>query len=155
MTPTPAIDIRPAQLEELIDLRHSVLRAGLPRQSAYFEGDSESTTRHFAAIEVQSGAVVGCVTILRRDWQNRPAWQLRGMAVEPRLHRGGIGKLLLAAVEQCIRQDGATTQLWCNARTPAAPFYQKYGWQIASEVFVIETAGPHVKMSKSLDSLAR
>jgi GNAT superfamily N-acetyltransferase len=145
-----AIIVRPARTEELIDLRHAILRAGLGRDAAYFEGDDEPSTCHFAAVEPGSGPLIGIATILRRDWLGQPAWQLRGMAVEPGSQRKGIGRILLAAIEEHVRADAATGRLWCNARTPAIGFYTTCGWLAVSEVFVIETAGPHVRMTKLL-----
>jgi GNAT superfamily N-acetyltransferase len=144
-----AIIVRLARTDELIDLRHAVLRAGLGREAAYFEGDDEPTTRHFAAVEAWS-APIGVATILRRDWHGQPAWQLRGMAVQPASQRNGIGRKLLAAIEGHIRADAATGQLWCNARVPAIGFYTNCGWLVVSDVFVIEKAGPHVRMTKQV-----
>ena len=70
------------------------------------------------------------------------------MAVDPSLQRQGIGRKLLLAAESFVRTN-AVKQLWCNARTPAVPFYQRHGWAIISGEFVIPTAGPHYKMTKS------
>jgi GNAT superfamily N-acetyltransferase len=140
------IEIRLAKLDQILDLRWRVLRAGLPRQTAIFEGDEEPTTRHLAA--VLDGRVVGCATLLRRPWMNQPAWQLRGMAVDPQHQRRGIGTLLLQAIEGIVRAEPHSLQLWCNARTPAIEFYRRHGWQRVGQEFVIPTAGPHYRMCK-------
>jgi GNAT superfamily N-acetyltransferase len=71
------------------------------------------------------------------------------MAVAPGHQERGIGSKLLLVVDNTVAAT-TITQLWCNARTPAAPFYQKHGWQIVSEPFDIPTAGPHVKMLKMI-----
>jgi predicted GNAT family N-acyltransferase len=42
--------------------------------------------------------------------------------------------------------DGEVRLMWCNARSPAVRFYERNGWMLASEEFVIESAGPHFKM---------
>ena len=139
--------IREGTAQEVIDLRHAVLRAGLPRETAIFAGDELPTTRHFVA--TREGRIVGCVTLLLNEWNGEPAWQLRGMAVEPRMQRLGVGAQMLATAEQFV-QSSPTTLLWCNARVPASNFYNKHGWSVVSDVFVIPTAGPHVKMLKRL-----
>ncbi len=58
----------------------------------------------------------------------------------------GVGRQLLRFIETELKFDQDNRTLWCNARVPAAPFYQKLGWRIVSEVFDIPTAGPHVRM---------
>ena len=143
------LHIREIPVEYILDLRWRLLRASLPRDTANFEGDSEPATKHLAAI--QDGKIVGCCTILHRPWQDKPAWQLRGMAVEMNLQNGGIGRKLLDEVERIVRTEPHSLLLWCNARTPARGFYEKMGWSVVGEEFVIPTAGPHYRMTKSLN----
>ena len=125
-----------------------MLRAGLPRETAIFAGDDEPQARHFVA--TIDGRIVGCVTLLLNEWKDEPAWQLRGMAVEPGIQRGGIGSRLLQACEESVLSS-PTHLLWCNARVPASGFYTKHGWRTVSEGFEFPTAGPHVKMLKRLE----
>ena len=142
----PDITIRPASAAQVMDLRHAVLRTGLARETAVFDGDDAPTTRHFVA-ELEN-RVIGCVTLVLNEWERKAAWQLRGMAVDPALQGRGVGRRLLQAAESCVLTTG-TKQLWCNARTPAVPFYERYGWAVVSDEFDIPTAGPHRKMTKS------
>ena len=139
--------IRRVDLEQIIDLRHEILRAGLPRQTAVFDGDTNSEARHYGAFD--GPRLVGCVTLHPNRWEDAPAWQLRGMAVAASYQRNGIGKRLIDFLEADLA-DSPVRQLWCNARVPAAPFYEKLGWTIVSAPFEIPTAGPHVKMIKRL-----
>ena len=140
--------IRSANADELIDLRWELLRAGLARETAVFEGDEEVGTRHFV-VEMDA-KVVGCATFLRRPLEDQAAWQLRGMAVRSDLQRGGVGRAMLEFAERFLREEGYTNLLWCNARVPAKAFYERLGWQTISEQFDIPSAGPHVKMTKNL-----
>ena len=87
---------------------------------------------------------------MREAREGRPAYRLRGMAVDPAFHRRGIGRLLLQLLESRVLESGYTTLLWCNARTPAVPFYKSMGWKVVSEEFDIPTAGPHFVMIKEL-----
>jgi GNAT superfamily N-acetyltransferase len=142
--------IERVELSQVVDLRHEVLRAGLARETAVFDGDDEPATAHFAA--VRGGIVVGCVTIMRRPHEGRDAWQLRGMAVAPDLQRGGVGARLLRAAEDHVRHaPDAPRQMWCNARVPASGFYVRHGWRVVSAPFDIPTAGPHVRMAKIVE----
>lgn len=143
------MDIRIAQvaLEEILDLRHRILRAGLPVETARFAGDEAASARHFAAFEGQR--VVGCLTLHLNDWDGRPAYQLRGMAVEAEWQRSGVGRRLLEAAEAYVRTT-VVGVMWCNARVPAAGFYERAGWTVMSDEFEVPTAGPHVRMVRRL-----
>jgi GNAT superfamily N-acetyltransferase len=141
MTPQQAhITIERVTIDRIVDLRHRVLRAGLPADTARFDGDEEPGTIHLAAVD--SGVVVGCATLVRRPIDGRDAWQLRGMATAP-THRGqGLGAALLEQVHRLAMN----VPLWCNARLHAIAFYERHGWRCVSDVFDIPTAGPHRRM---------
>ena len=143
-----SILIRRASAEELVDLRHVVLRAGLPRSEGMFAGDELPTTHHFAA--ERGNRIIGSATLFDEPYQGSPAWRLRGMAVADFARSLGIGGKLLAAIDAFILADGRTLQLWCNARTPARAFYERNGWRAVGEEFDIPTAGPHFVMEKRL-----
>jgi GNAT superfamily N-acetyltransferase len=140
------IVVRRAELAEVIDLRHAVLRAGLPREAAVFPGDDAATSRHYGAF--RDGELLCCATLHASEWEGEPAFQLRGMATSSRARRAGLGRRVMEWIEQDLRQDGGPVLLWCNARVPALEFYEAMGWRAVSEAFVIPTAGPHVRMVK-------
>lgn len=141
-----APQVRRAGAAEVVDLRHLVLRAGLPRSTAVFAGDDAPSTRHWVA-EV-GGRVVGVVTVLASpapEGAPSPAgFQLRGMAVSPD-HRGShLGEALLLAAQRDV-----AAPMWCNARVGVVPFYAKYGWQAYGPTFEVEHAGAHQRMGWS------
>jgi predicted GNAT family N-acyltransferase len=150
MSGSDDIDIREANINEIIDLRWRILRGGLPRTTAIFPLDEDPTTHHFGAFVKATGENVGCASFSRREWEGKSAWQLRGMAVSDELRGQGIGTRMLELAESVLRGENFSNQLWCNARTPATPFYEKLGWKRVGEEFHIETAGPHYKMIKTL-----
>ena len=134
----PELHFSPAVLDEILPLRHAVLRPGFPERSAIFDGDDLESTQHFAAIA--NGQIVSCLSLYAAEWTNKPARQLRGMATTGNLQRRGIGRQLLSfAVDPRVLH-------WCNARVEAIGFYAKAGWTVESEPFEIPTVGPHVKM---------
>ena len=144
---------RPVSLEEVVDLRHAVLRQGLPRSEAIFPGDDAPTSLHYGVFH-GNGQILCCATLHASQWESEPAWQLRGMATAPEARRQGLGRRLLARMEQDLRSAAARTGspllLWCNARVPAVQFYQGLRWRVVSDQFDIPTAGPHVRMVKRL-----
>jgi GNAT superfamily N-acetyltransferase len=140
--------LRRAELGEIIDLRHRVLRAGLPRETAVFAGDEMPTSLHVGAFA--DARTVCCATFHLSRWQDEPAWQLRGMATDDLFRGKGVGRALLALAEQMLCDAGPIRQLWANARVPAVGFYQSLGWEVVSPEFEIPTAGPHHQIAKKL-----
>src|SRR5678810_1431154 len=106
--------IRPATWNEIINLRHAVLRQGLAREEAIFQGDDAPTSRHCGAF--CDGVAVGCATLHASQWEGEPAWQLRGMATSPEFRRRGLGRIILEEMEAEFgngRPDEPGPLLWC------------------------------------------
>ena len=138
------ITCRRATVTEIMPLRHRILRAGLPFDAARFEGDDEATTRHYVVVEGDEPVV--CLSLMISEWEGRPAWQLRGMATDAGVQGRGLGRRLLETAVADARRDAPERIFWCNARTSAVGFYEKFGWKAMSEPFDVPTAGLHVKM---------
>ena len=73
------------------------------------------------------------------------AYKLRGMAIQPRSQRSGIGQALALACIAFAKENGAEI-LWCNARTCAIGFYRKLGFEILGGEIQIPDVGPHFRM---------
>jgi len=145
---TGDVTLRRAALEEILALRHAVLRPGLPLDAARFDRDLDPATRHFAALV--DGTVVGCVSAMRRSRDGADAWQVRGMATRRDLAGRGIGRALLAFATDVLRAEGGPRLLWCNARVTALRFWEHAGWRVVSGVFDIPGVGPHRVLERSL-----
>lgn len=139
-------------IEEIIDLRHRILRAGLPVEVARFPGDSDASTWHIGFFypwpPEEKALLVSAASFMLNSHMEEPAWQLRGMCTEEGYQGKGFGGELLDCAEAAIVKNSNVRRFWCNARVPAIPFYQKHGWKVDSEEFDIPTAGPHRKMFK-------
>jgi GNAT superfamily N-acetyltransferase len=139
--------IRRITAAETIAVRWPVLRPGFPRESAVFDGDDAPHTLHFGAFEGER--LIGVASIYLAPFpampDSSPAWQLRGMATLPEVRGRRFGCALLDACVARARQENAAL-LWCNARTGAAAFYRKHGWEILGVEFDIPTVGPHYRM---------
>jgi GNAT superfamily N-acetyltransferase len=139
-------------VDQIIELRHRLLRAGLPKESAQFPGDDIPTTWHIALFNspANNASPASCASFMLNSYQDQPAWQLRGMATDQSYQSKGYGGELLRCAEVLIVADSNIRQFWCNARVPAIRFYEKHGWRVDSEEFDIPTAGPHRKMVKRI-----
>jgi len=143
--------IRRVAADVVLPLRAAILRAGHPLDAAVFADDDAASTVHLAAHV--DDLVIGCLSLMRADDDQRPAYQLRGMAVAPDWQGRGAGSALLVAAEDAVRaQDIA--QLWCNARSHAVGFYREHGWRVVSAEFDIPGVGPHHRMRRILGQAA-
>ncbi len=143
------ITYRQATIDEIYELRFAVLRPKQVPMKLHFPGDDAKPphTWHFGAF-TPDRRNLACLTLFASQWENRPAIQLRGMAVAEDLRGTGVGRQLLRAAEAAVRGDPVASgwEWWCNARTVAIGFYEKLGWKVASEEFMIQDVGPHRKM---------
>jgi len=141
-------------IEDIIGLRHRLLRAGLPADAAQFPGDNDTSTWHIGLFysfpPVENAPLVSCASFMLNSYKEEPAWQLRGMCTETAFQGRGFGGRLLACVEVAIVENSKVRRFWCNARVPAIPFYERHSWLADSEEFDIPTAGPHRKMVKGV-----
>jgi len=127
-------------------LRALVLRPGQPVESCAFPSDDSAETSHFVAD--RAGRTIGIASIYHVKSPRNPdldAWQLRGMATHPEARGGGAGAALLAAAISHARAQGASL-VWCNARTAAAGFYERFGFESYGDKFDIPDVGPHYYM---------
>jgi predicted GNAT family N-acyltransferase len=151
------ITVRPGGADEVIDLRHKILRGHLPRSAAEYDVDAWPATCHWVAT-APDGRVVGCVTIFPAplDQQTPDAWQLRGMAVADDVRNLRVGAKLLAAVDGfLLARSPPPALVWCNARVTAIGFYQRCGWRVVSDVYDVPGVGPHRKMIKPIGHSVR
>jgi len=131
-------------------LRQAILRPHQRVEELVYPGDDSPDAAHFGAF--LDGELIGIASVYHEpphDETDEKAWRLRGMAVVSRLHRNGIGSLLLRACVDHARQHGGTT-MWFNARTPAVPFYQAHGFQVRGREFLLPNIGPHYFMWKEI-----
>jgi GNAT superfamily N-acetyltransferase len=151
---THGINICRVSVNVIIDLRHRMLRVGLPREAAQFPGDEESSTWHlglFCSSQPEEKArLVSCASWMLNSYKDESAWQLRGMCTDEQHQGRGFGGRLLACAEAAIVGSSNVRLFWCNARVPAVPFYERHGWKVDSEEFDIPTAGPHRRMVKKV-----
>ncbi len=132
-------------------LRRSVLRPHETHDELVALGADRSDPCHFAAVD--EGAVIGSAAVAREsppwDPDRTPAWRLRGMATAEDRRHEGVGTALLDTVIDHVRQRGGGL-LWCNARTPAVPFYERAGFETRGERWVDPAIGPHIAMERNV-----
>lgn len=134
--------VRRTDAATLMDVRWRELREGRPRETAAMPGDDDPDTRHWGVFD-DDDVAVACATVMKQAWPegDGPVWRLRGMAVDRRLRRQGLGAQLLQAVQADV---GAA--MWCDARIVALDFYASMGWHVRTPLFEVPNVGPHRRM---------
>jgi predicted GNAT family N-acyltransferase len=146
-------------VDAILPLRTRVLRPHFDEgELARWPLDDEPTTHHFAAIDTDSGEVVGCVTFQLAGLPDEPSeWgdvQLRGMAVSQTLQGQGVGaRLLDGSLPRLALLYPDARRIWCNARERAVSFYARAGFVVIGEAFEIPEIGPHRRMWRKLPPL--
>jgi GNAT superfamily N-acetyltransferase len=146
--------VEPVAAIATFPLRRDVLRPHETFDQLALPGDDDPDTCHLAA-RTTTGEVVGTATVRREPtpWPGTTtaAWRLRGMATREDLRGLGIGGQVLGAVIAHVASRGGGL-LWCNARLPAVPFYERSGFATRGRPWVDPEIGPHVAMWREVAS---
>jgi predicted N-acetyltransferase YhbS len=140
--------VRELSAEETHSLRRSVSadgRTDLPTMRHKL--DAIPGAWHLGAVDT-TGRVVATSSFypvscpLRPEAQ--PAVQLQFMAVEPTAQGKGAGSAVMADAIRRLKATDAVL-LWANARDPALPFYERFGFRTVegSRFMPAETGRPH------------
>ena len=136
--------IKIVDTKKVFPLRRAVLRKNMPNESHEFSGDYDGNTFHLGYYE--NDEIIGIVSIIKIG----KIAPLRGMAVAEAQQGKGIGKQLVLEAEIILKQENFS-RIWMNARENAVPFYEKLGYKIEGELFVINPIGFHYLMSKEFN----
>jgi predicted GNAT family N-acyltransferase len=138
----PADAVRP--------LRQRVLRPYQSIGELVYPGDDHPLALHVGS--VLGGTLVGIASIAPAPHPvdaRQGDWRLRGMATLPEVRGTGSGaELLLACLEHAGAHGGL--RVWCDARSGAVGFYERFGFDREGESFDVPGIGSHVRMTRSL-----
>jgi predicted GNAT family N-acyltransferase len=134
------LEIKQIQPSETWEIRHRVMWAGKPFDDVKLPNDDAGL--HFGLF--RNDILLSVVSLFI---ENETA-QFRKFATETAEQGKGYGaKLLEYLIEKCIEKNVKT--LWCNARTSASGFYEKFGLEVVSDAWVKDGI-EYVKMLKNL-----
>lgn len=145
------------------NLRDRVLRPDLAPGTVRWPGFDGARAATLAAFARWPNGVLGdngadreplaTVTVLPEACPWRPdepqPWRLRGMATADGWRSRGVGRLAVEAAIDHVADQGATV-LWCSARTPAVPFYERAGFTIEGPEFEVAGIGTHFPMARPI-----
>ncbi len=129
-----------------VEIRHRLLRAGMPRSAVAMHGDADASW--FGV--VCDGEVEGTAGVFAEDSPDGDSHhRLRAMATSEAIRGSGLGRMLIDAVCDHVVADGGSS-VWASARTSAAGFYTKLGFEVTSDEYDVDGIGPHVRMRRAL-----
>lgn len=142
------MELQTLSATETYPLRHKILRPHQALSEMTYPGDEDPQNFHVGI--KKEGVVFGIASVFMEDssmFREKPCYRLRGMAVDSHLKgQGWGGKIFTFAMEEA--QSRGCKVLWCNARTPAVPFYQRFGLKTYGEEFQMPGIGPHFVMAR-------
>lgn len=143
-------DIKKISAEKTHAIRHPMLRQGRPIEDCVFDGDKDPQTIHLGAfIENKLAGVLSAYQKNTSAFGVKESYQIRGVAVLTTAHRKGIGRALMAYIEQILQQRKIDL-IWLNARITAVDFYTALAYQQKGNAFEIEGIGTHYCFYKIL-----
>jgi GNAT superfamily N-acetyltransferase len=141
--------VRPATTKEVLSLRARVLRPSLPLEASIYPEEARAV--HFALYD-DAGKLFSVVTAHPEDYPDFPEkgqWRIRGMATELGEEGKGHGAKVLRELLDWGREKQVPL-FWCNARERAIPFYERFGFEVCSDLFDIPPIGAHKRMKLKL-----
>ncbi|MGG8495707.1 GNAT family N-acetyltransferase [Tenacibaculum sp. TC6] len=138
------ITVKKVKAKDTYSIRKEVLRKGidLPYE---FAGDLDEESIHLGAFV--EGNLVGVATFMMstNSLFKSNQYQLRGMATLPVVRGKGAGRKIIEFAIEVLKEKGIEV-LWCNARKEATTFYEKLGFKVTGNLFMVEKVGPHYMM---------
>ncbi|VGO15542.1 Acetyltransferase [Pontiella desulfatans] len=125
-------------------LREGVLRKPLGLSLSNEDRGNERGQLHFGLF-APNGDLLACVVAVPCCSDGA---KIRQMAVSTSHQRSGLGRKLMAGLEENLRGRGFR-RLVLNARASAVGFYEKLGYAGMGETF-LEVGLPHLKMGKTI-----
>ncbi|PWQ97895.1 GNAT family N-acetyltransferase [Leucothrix arctica] len=132
--------IETIQWQDALLIRHQVLWPSKPPSFCQVQGDE--TANHYGAFI--KGELV-CVASVYIDGRSA---RLRKFATLPECQGKGIGSQVIAHIMETLR-DECVERFWCDARTSAVSFYQRFGLEQQGEEF-LKSGVPYFKMEISV-----
>ncbi|HUT64262.1 MAG TPA: GNAT family N-acetyltransferase [Anaerolineae bacterium] len=132
--------------ERYYDLRWRILRMPWNQPKGSEKDELEKESFHSMVCETDRIPI----GIGRLHFNSEDEARIRYMAVEEQYRGRGIGKIILAGLEEKAINMGAK-QIMLDAREPAIPFYCTAGYTIIGPAHTLYGCIKHVKMIKRIE----
>ena len=129
-----------SELYEILRLRSEVF---VVEQNCVYQDIDGIDTRALHVYAMHEGKCIGCLRVFERD---KKTVQI-GRVVTAAMRRGtGLGRMLMLEALRILDDYFHGCSAYLEAQTYAVGFYSRFGFKVASEVF-LEDGIPHVVMT--------
>jgi predicted GNAT family N-acyltransferase len=132
-------------LDKYYHLRYEILRKPWGKNEQDVKDDWEDQSIHLVALD-SNGNAVGTA---RLQINSVDEGQIRSMAVKEDFRKSGLGSKLLKMLEEIAAGKKMKT-IMLDSRDHAVGFYEKNGYKIIGESYVLFGVIPHFRMMKDL-----
>ncbi len=134
----------PEEWDKYFELRWQVLRKPWNEPQGSERDERENETWHRA---VYCGSELAGVARIQMNSTSEA--QIRYMAVSPEFQSRGIGRMLVGALEDIAKEQGAE-KVVLDARAKAVGFYLVLGYQVVADSYLLFGEIQHYRMEKAL-----
>lgn len=135
----------PEEFEQYYQLRWEVLRKPWDQPRGTEKDDAEKEAVHVMAVD-ENGQ---CVGVSRLQYNSADEAQVRFMGVRDDQQGKGVGKKLMAYLEEKAKASGVK-KIVLQARENAVPFYKSIGYTVTEKTFKLWDIIQHYKMEKNI-----
>ena len=132
------------EFEKYCDLRWRILRAPLNRPRHIVTDEIDDKSIKIIVCE-ENGDVIGTG---RASFNSAIEAQIRSMAVEENYQGKGIGSLIVSELEKRATKFGVK-KIIIDSRDSAEKFYEKHGYKVTNESYILLDKIPHIRMIKN------
>ena len=142
--------VKEVNLNEIIDIRHKILRPNQTRDECFYDTDKSEEVFHLGAFDNEK--LVSIASFHRennKDLGFENQFRLRGMATLEDYRKQGAGREIIEYAIKQLKTKGIEC-LWCNGRTSVIDYYEKLGFEIFGEEFDYPPIGMHIVLYRKI-----
>ena len=146
MNPYKIIEpITETDLQKYYDLRYEILRKPWNRTKLSTKDEWEDISIHVLMLNEKDEAIAAG----RLQLNDSIEGQIRSMAVRTDMQGKGLGSQVIEYIEQKAKEK-KLTQIILDARINAVKFYEKHGYVVIGDSYLLFGTIQHFKMTKKL-----
>ncbi|MEO8087895.1 MAG: GNAT family N-acetyltransferase [Bacteroidota bacterium] len=134
------------EMEKYFNLRYEILRKPWNQPQSSTKDEWEAQSIHVLLLD-ENNEAIACG---RLQLNSKEEGQIRSMAVRDDMQGKGFGKKIIEYIEAKAKERGLKI-ITLDARINAVKFYERSGYVVVGESYLLFGVIPHFKMEKKLE----